>query len=47
MKEEETTTEDKWKGIKEALTSTCQEGLGLKKHQHKEWISMETFDDIQ
>ncbi|VDP67378.1 unnamed protein product [Schistosoma mattheei] len=44
LKEEETTMEDNWKGIKEALTSTCQEVLGLKKHHHKEWISIETLD---
>ncbi|VDO57978.1 unnamed protein product [Schistosoma margrebowiei] len=44
---EETTMEDKWKGIKEALTSTCQEVLGSKKHQHKEWISTETLEKIQ
>ncbi|VDP53796.1 unnamed protein product [Schistosoma mattheei] len=31
LKEEETTMEDNWKGIKVALTSTCQEVLGLKK----------------
>ncbi|VDP87631.1 unnamed protein product [Schistosoma mattheei] len=36
LKEEETTMENNWKGIKEALTSTCQEILGLKKHHHKE-----------
>ncbi|VDO99796.1 unnamed protein product [Schistosoma margrebowiei] len=30
LKEEENTMEDNWKGIKEALTSTCQEVLGLK-----------------
>ncbi|VDP77185.1 unnamed protein product [Schistosoma mattheei] len=36
--------EDNWRGIKEALTSTCQEVLGLKKHHHKEWISTETLD---
>ncbi|VDP57244.1 unnamed protein product [Schistosoma margrebowiei] len=28
LKEEETSMEDNWKGIKEALTSTCQEVLG-------------------
>ncbi|VDP40258.1 unnamed protein product [Schistosoma curassoni] len=32
LKEEENTMEDNWKGIKEALTSTCQEVLGRKKH---------------
>ncbi|VDO89703.1 unnamed protein product [Schistosoma margrebowiei] len=36
LKQEETTMEDNWKGIREALTSTCQEVLGLKKHHHKE-----------
>ncbi|VDP31610.1 unnamed protein product [Schistosoma margrebowiei] len=46
LKEEETTMEDNWKGIKEALTSTCQDVLGLKKHHHKEWISIETLDKI-
>ncbi|VDO55325.1 unnamed protein product [Schistosoma margrebowiei] len=36
LKEEESSMENNWKGIKEALTSTCQEVLGLKKHHHKE-----------
>ncbi|VDP55016.1 unnamed protein product [Schistosoma curassoni] len=40
--------EDSWKGIKEALTSTYQVVVGLKKHHyHKEWISMETVDRIK
>ncbi|VDP23985.1 unnamed protein product [Schistosoma margrebowiei] len=47
LKEEETTTEDNWEGIKEASTSTCQEVLDLKKHHHKEWISIETLDMIE
>ncbi|VDP50913.1 unnamed protein product [Schistosoma mattheei] len=47
LKEEETTTEDNWKGIKEALTSTCQEVLGLKKQHHKECTSIETPDMIE
>ncbi|VDP51352.1 unnamed protein product [Schistosoma margrebowiei] len=47
LKEEETTMEDNWKGIKEALTSTCQEVLGFKKHHHKEWISIEILDKIK
>ncbi|VDP60244.1 unnamed protein product [Schistosoma mattheei] len=47
LKEEETNMEDNWKGIKEALTSTCQEVLGLKKHHHKEWFSIETLGKIQ
>ncbi|VDP30092.1 unnamed protein product [Schistosoma mattheei] len=44
---EKTTTEDNWKRIKEAPTSTCQEVLGRKKHHHKEWISIETLGSIQ
>ncbi|VDP47061.1 unnamed protein product [Schistosoma curassoni] len=44
---EETTMEDNWKSIKEALTSTFQGFLGLKKHHHKEWISIETLDRIK
>ncbi|VDP83084.1 unnamed protein product [Schistosoma curassoni] len=47
LREEETTMEDNWKGIKEASTSTCQEVLGLKKHHHKEWTSIETLDKIK
>ncbi|VDO83169.1 unnamed protein product [Schistosoma margrebowiei] len=41
------TQERNWKSIKEALTSTCQEVLGLKKHHHKESISIETLDKIK
>ncbi|VDP38438.1 unnamed protein product [Schistosoma curassoni] len=47
LKEEETTMEDNWKSIRETLTSTCQEVLGLKKHHHKEWISIETLNKIR
>ncbi|VDP41609.1 unnamed protein product [Schistosoma margrebowiei] len=36
--------EGNWKGIKEPLTSTCQEVLGLKKHHHTQRISIETLD---
>ncbi|VDO57150.1 unnamed protein product [Schistosoma margrebowiei] len=39
--------EDNWKGIKEVKTSTYQEVLGLKKHHHKECISIETLDKIK
>ncbi|CAH8664375.1 unnamed protein product [Schistosoma guineensis] len=39
--------EDSWKAIKQPLTSTCEEILRLKKHYHKEWISVETLDRIQ
>ncbi|VDO90796.1 unnamed protein product [Schistosoma margrebowiei] len=48
LKEEETTMEYNWKSIKEALTLTCQEVLGLNKHHHhKEWVSIETLDKIK
>uniref|UniRef100_A0A183JZX7 BAR domain-containing protein n=1 Tax=Schistosoma curassoni TaxID=6186 RepID=A0A183JZX7_9TREM len=47
LKEEENTTEDNWKWIKEAITPTCQEVLGRNKHHHKEWISVKTLDKIQ
>ncbi|VDP19610.1 unnamed protein product [Schistosoma margrebowiei] len=36
LREEKTTIEDNQKGIKEALTSTCQEVLDRKKFHHKE-----------
>ncbi|VDO94058.1 unnamed protein product [Schistosoma margrebowiei] len=39
--------EHNWKSTKEALTSTCREVLGLKKHHHKEWISIEILDKIK
>ncbi|VDP43767.1 unnamed protein product [Schistosoma margrebowiei] len=44
---EGTTVESNWKGIKEAITSTCHEVLGHKKHHHKEWITVDTLDKIQ
>ncbi|VDP19346.1 unnamed protein product [Schistosoma margrebowiei] len=44
---EGTTVESNWKGIKEAITSTCHEVLGHKKHHHKEWITVDTLDRIQ
>ncbi|VDP09258.1 unnamed protein product, partial [Schistosoma curassoni] len=39
--------ESNCKGIKEAITSTCHEVLGHKKHHHKEWITVDTLDKIQ
>ncbi|VDP43292.1 unnamed protein product, partial [Schistosoma mattheei] len=44
---EGTTVESNWKGIKEAITSTCHEVLGHKKHHHKEWTTVDTLDKIQ
>ncbi|VDP43224.1 unnamed protein product [Schistosoma margrebowiei] len=43
---EGTTVESNWKGIKEAITSTCHEVLSHKKHHHKEWITVDTLDKI-
>ncbi|VDO53984.1 unnamed protein product [Schistosoma margrebowiei] len=39
--------EDNSIGIKEALTSTCQEVLDLNKHHQQEWITIETLDRIK
>ncbi|VDP60324.1 unnamed protein product [Schistosoma curassoni] len=44
---EETTMKNKWKGMKEAITSKCHEVLGHKKHHHKEWITVDTLNKIQ
>ncbi|VDP12093.1 unnamed protein product [Schistosoma margrebowiei] len=39
--------ESKWNGIKEAITSTCHDVLGHKKHHHKELTTVDTLDKIQ
>ncbi|VDP41166.1 unnamed protein product [Schistosoma margrebowiei] len=44
---EGTTVESYGEGIKEAITSTCHEVLGHKKHHHKEWITVDTLDMTQ
>ncbi|VDP28188.1 unnamed protein product [Schistosoma margrebowiei] len=44
---EGTTMESNWKGMKEAITSTCHEVLGHKKHHHKKWITVDILDKIQ
>ncbi|VDO76957.1 unnamed protein product [Schistosoma margrebowiei] len=44
---EGTTMESNWKGIKEAITSTCHQVQGHKKHHHKGWITIDTLDKIQ
>ncbi|VDP69465.1 unnamed protein product [Schistosoma curassoni] len=44
---EGTNIERNWKGIKEAINSTCHEVLGHKKHHHKEWITVDTLKKIQ
>ena len=44
---EEVTIENQWQRVKDTLTSTCQEVVGSKKHQQKEWISAGTLCKIQ
>ncbi|VDO74010.1 unnamed protein product [Schistosoma margrebowiei] len=44
---EGTTMERNWKGINEAITSTCHEVLGHKKDHYNEWITVDTLDKIQ
>ncbi|VDO62056.1 unnamed protein product [Schistosoma margrebowiei] len=44
---EGTTMESNWKGIKETITSKCHKVLSHKKHHHKEWITVDTLDNIQ
>ena len=43
----DTDAQDLWKETNEALTETCQEVLGPKKNQHKDWISVDTLQKIQ
>ncbi|VDO89423.1 unnamed protein product [Schistosoma mattheei] len=47
LDEKETTMRDYWEWIKEELTSTCQEVLGLEKFYHKQRSAMDTLDRIQ
>ncbi|VDP48354.1 unnamed protein product [Schistosoma curassoni] len=47
LNNEETTMENIWKWISEALNSTYQEVLSRMKHHHKECFSIETLDMIQ
>ena len=43
LMEEEDTIERQWKNTRDMLTVTCEEVLGHQKHQHKDWISVETL----
>ncbi|VDO60521.1 unnamed protein product [Schistosoma margrebowiei] len=47
LNEEGTTMKGNLMGIKEAITSTCHEILGHKKHHHKECITVDRLDKIQ
>ncbi|XP_052212089.1 uncharacterized protein LOC127831138 [Dreissena polymorpha] len=44
---EEGTIEQKWKNVKEAQTSTCQEVLGPKSYTHKKWMTAETLQKVE
>ncbi|VDP06731.1 unnamed protein product, partial [Schistosoma mattheei] len=44
---EGTAMKSNWKGIKEAIISTCHEVTGHEEHHHKEWITVDTLDKIQ
>jgi hypothetical protein len=44
---EDTNAHDLWKRTKDAITETCQEVLGPKKKQHKDWNSADTLLKIQ
>ncbi|VDP78014.1 unnamed protein product [Schistosoma curassoni] len=44
---EGTTMKSNCKETKEAITSTCHEVLGHKKHHHEKWITIDTLDKIQ
>ena len=44
--QEDVIIDEQWKTIKEAVTTTCNKVLGLKKPCHKEWISPMTLEMI-
>ena len=43
---EENTVEQQWHSIRETISSTCEEVVGHKKRQQKEWISVETLQKL-
>ena len=44
---EDQDVEAQWQGVKDAITSTCEEVLGERKAEHKEWISQKTLQLIE
>ena len=44
---EEDTVPGRWQKVKETLRSTCQEVIGPRKHQQKDWITTETMEKIE
>jgi hypothetical protein len=47
IEEEEDNVFNRWQKVKETLRSSCQEVVGTKKHQQKEWITAETLNKIE
>ena len=47
MEDKETSIETQWEHIMTLLLDTCDEVLGKKKNQHKEWISSNTIKRIK
>jgi hypothetical protein len=45
--DELTTVEEHWKGIKETITTSCHEILGVKKYKHKDCITNDTLKKVQ
>ena len=43
---EDVDLEEHWTKVKEVFTSTCQDILGEKRLEHKEWISQNSLDLI-
>ena len=47
VKDEGVNIDRHWSHIKEAVTTTCEEVLGRRKPQQRDWISAETIRKIQ
>ena len=45
--DEQTTVDEHWNRVKEAINNTCEEVLGRMKPQQKEWISIESARKIE
>ena len=45
--EKEDSVLNRWQKVKETLRSSCQEVVGPRKHQQKEWITTETMNKIE
>jgi len=47
FKEEDTDIENQWQQVKKGWLDTCEEVLGKKKPEHKEWISFSTLQKLE